>query len=152
MIKAARTPGTLLAATQAPTPLPQMAKTPVDLTTGHRPGQGHHKIRVVISGFQLMGTEVRHLISGGLEGRSQLHFQLKPTMICSNANTHYFSSFFFRVIVCMVTNLLGGDRFHAGWSVLTWFHFQFRISGMSWPCLSMYCLCSMSLSCTICFR
>jgi len=22
-------------------------------------------------------------------------------------------------------------------------HFQFRISGMSWPCLSMYCLCSL---------
>lgn len=31
-------------------------------------------------------------------------------------------------------------------------HFQFRISGISWPCLSMYCLCSMSLSRTICFR
>src|SRR5450759_843664 len=31
-------------------------------------------------------------------------------------------------------------------------HFQLRISGISWPCLSMYCLCSMSLSCTICFR
>src|SRR5579863_9904884 len=31
-------------------------------------------------------------------------------------------------------------------------HFQFRISGMSWPYLSMYCLCSMSLSCAICFR
>ena len=30
--------------------------------------------------------------------------------------------------------------------------FQFLISGMSWPCLSMYCLCSMSLSCIICFR
>ena len=31
-------------------------------------------------------------------------------------------------------------------------HFQFRISGKSWPCLSMYCLCSMSLSCICCFR
>jgi hypothetical protein len=31
-------------------------------------------------------------------------------------------------------------------------HFQLRISGKSSPCLSMYCLCSMSLSCTICFR
>ena len=31
-------------------------------------------------------------------------------------------------------------------------HFQFRISGMSRPCLSMYSLCSMSLSWTICFQ
>ncbi len=31
-------------------------------------------------------------------------------------------------------------------------HFQFRISGMSWPYLSMYCLCSMSLSLSCCFR
>ena len=31
-------------------------------------------------------------------------------------------------------------------------HFQFRISGMSWPCLSMYCLCSISLSLSCCFR
>ena len=31
-------------------------------------------------------------------------------------------------------------------------HFQFRISGRSWPYLSMYCLCSMSLSLSCCFR
>ena len=31
-------------------------------------------------------------------------------------------------------------------------HFQFRISGMSWPCLSMYCLCSINLSLSCCFR
>jgi hypothetical protein len=31
-------------------------------------------------------------------------------------------------------------------------HFQFQISGMSWPYLSMYCLCSISLSCIIRFR
>ena len=31
-------------------------------------------------------------------------------------------------------------------------HFQLRISGMSWPFLSMYCLCSMSLSLSCCFR
>ena len=32
------------------------------------------------------------------------------------------------------------------------FHFQFRISGMSSPYLSMYCLCSISLSLSCCFR
>jgi hypothetical protein len=31
-------------------------------------------------------------------------------------------------------------------------HVQFRISGRSWPCLSMYWLCSTSLSRIICFR
>ena len=31
-------------------------------------------------------------------------------------------------------------------------HFQLRISGKSSPCLSMYSLCSMSLSCIVCFR
>ena len=31
-------------------------------------------------------------------------------------------------------------------------HFQFRISGKSWPYWSMYCLWSISLSWTICFR
>ena len=31
-------------------------------------------------------------------------------------------------------------------------HFQFRISGMSSPYLSMYCLCSISLSLSCCFR
>src|SRR5208283_4595914 len=31
-------------------------------------------------------------------------------------------------------------------------HFQLRISGRSSPCLSMYCLCSMSLSSICCFR
>ena len=36
--------------------------------------------------------------------------------------------------------------------VLSCFHFQLRISGISSPCLSMYCLCSMSLSCIICFK
>jgi hypothetical protein len=33
-----------------------------------------------------------------------------------------------------------------------WPHFQSRISGRSSPCLSMWCLCSMSLSCINCFR
>jgi hypothetical protein len=58
-------------------------QTPGDLTPRHRPGQGHHKIRVVISDNQLMGAEVRHLMTGGLEGRSQLPFQLKPTVVRS---------------------------------------------------------------------
>src|SRR5208337_3129760 len=31
-------------------------------------------------------------------------------------------------------------------------HFQVRISGRSSPCLSMYCLCSMSLSLNCCFK
>jgi hypothetical protein len=31
-------------------------------------------------------------------------------------------------------------------------HFQFLISGRSWPYLSMYCLCSISLSLSCCFR
>ena len=31
-------------------------------------------------------------------------------------------------------------------------HFQLRISGKSWPFLSMYCLCSISLSLSCCFR
>ena len=31
-------------------------------------------------------------------------------------------------------------------------HFQLRISGMSWPCRSMYWLCSISLSRMLCFR
>jgi len=30
--------------------------------------------------------------------------------------------------------------------------FPLRISGMSWPCLSMYCSCSISLSCIVCLR
>jgi len=30
-------------------------------------------------------------------------------------------------------------------------HIQLRISGMSWPCLVMYALCSMSLSRISCF-
>jgi hypothetical protein len=30
-----------------------------------------------------MGAEVRHLMTGGLEGRSQLPFQLKPTVVRS---------------------------------------------------------------------
>src|SRR3954451_6954019 len=38
-------------------------------------------------------------------------------------------------------------RFHLGL-----LHFQFRISGMSWPCSSMYCLCSISLSLSCCLR
>ena len=33
-----------------------------------------------------------------------------------------------------------------------WPHLQFRISGMSWPYVSMYCLCSISLSLSCCFR
>jgi hypothetical protein len=36
-----------------------------------------------------MSAEVCYLISGGLEISSQLHFQLKPAMIRSNANTHH---------------------------------------------------------------
>ena len=31
-------------------------------------------------------------------------------------------------------------------------HFQFRISGMSWPFLAMYCLCSINLSLSCCLR
>jgi hypothetical protein len=31
-------------------------------------------------------------------------------------------------------------------------HVQLRISGRSWPCLSMYWLCSISLSLSCCFR
>ena len=31
-------------------------------------------------------------------------------------------------------------------------HFQFRISGRSWPYFVMYCLCSISLSLSNCFR
>jgi hypothetical protein len=33
-----------------------------------------------------------------------------------------------------------------------WLHVQFRISGMSWPWVLMYWLCSTSLSCIACFR
>jgi hypothetical protein len=75
MINEARTPGTLLVATPC-----------------HCPGQWHYKIGVVISYNQLMGAEVLHFITGGLEGLSQLHFQLKTAMVCSYTNTHHFFS------------------------------------------------------------
>ena len=93
MINAARIPGTLLAATQAPTPLPQMARPRGDLANCHRPGQGRHNIRVVISRIQRVGSEVRHFITGGLKRCGQLHFQLKATMVCSYADKHHFSTF-----------------------------------------------------------
>jgi hypothetical protein len=38
-------------------------------------------------------------------------------------------------------------RIHLGW-----FHFQLRTSGRSSPFLSMYCLCSISLSLSCCFK
>src|SRR4030043_1813253 len=84
--------GHLVSRNASPSPAAADGQAPGDLTPRHRPGQGHYKIRVVISCNQLMGAEVRPLITGGLEGRSQLHFQLKPTMVCSYANAHHFSS------------------------------------------------------------
>jgi hypothetical protein len=74
-----------------PYPAAADGQAPGDLTPRHRPGHGHHKIRVVISRIQLMGVEVRHLKTVDLEGRSQLHLQLKPTMVCSYDNAHHFS-------------------------------------------------------------
>ena len=64
-----------------------------------------------------MGAEVHHLITGGLKGRSQAHFHLKPTMIRSNANTHHCSS------------TLSDFSFY----VPSGFHFQPQISGMFSP-------------------
>src|SRR4030043_356328 len=84
--------GHLVGRNASPHPAAADGQAPGDLTPRHRPGQGRHKIRVVISCIQLMGAEVRHLMTGGLEGRSQLHFQLKPAMVCSYANAHHFSS------------------------------------------------------------
>ena len=67
-----------MTATQAPIPLPEMTK-PQEHTTRQRPGKGRHNIRVGTSCNQLMGAEVRHLKTSGLEGRIQLHFQLDRT-------------------------------------------------------------------------
>jgi hypothetical protein len=52
--------------------------------------------------------------------------------------------------------LIGGGRRPRGayklWRIYVGLpQFQFRISGRSWPFLSMYCLCSMSLSLSCCF-
>jgi len=77
-----------------------------------------------------MSAEVRHLIAGSLKGHSQLPFSLKPAMVSGDANAHNFSG------------TLRTFSFHF---VLP-LHFQLRISGRSWPCSSMYCLCSLSLS------
>jgi hypothetical protein len=84
--------GHLVGLNAGPYPAAADGQAPGDLTPRHRPRQGPHKIRVVISCNQLMGAEVRHLITGGLEGRSQLPFQLKPAKVCSCANAHHFSS------------------------------------------------------------
>jgi len=43
------------------------------------------------------------------------------------------------------------DLFRALCSFVLRLHRQFRISGMSSPCLAMYCLCSMSLSRIACW-
>src|ERR1035437_1757185 len=106
----------------------------VDLTARYCPCQRHYKIRVVVTNYQLISAEVFHLISSDFKGCRQLHFQLKPTMVSSYAYTHYFS----------------GIHIVSFFYILSVFHFQLRISGMSCPCLSMYCLCSMSLSPTNC--
>ena len=64
----------------------------------------------------------------------------------------------FEAVVLIVASLIRAptvqddSRQHAVAFIGRSLHFQLRISGMSWPCLSMYCLCSMSLSCIICFR
>ena len=97
-------------------------QSPGNFTFRHSSGKRHHKIRVVISFNQFMGAEVLHLITGSLEVSNQLHFQLKPAMVRSNANAHYFSS------------ILSSFSFY----VPSGLHFQSLISGMSWPCLSMY--------------
>ena len=60
-----------------------------------------------------MGTEIHNLIPGSLEVSNQLHFQLKPAMICSYTYAHYFSSIL------------------SSFYVPSELHFQFRISGMS---------------------
>ena len=68
----------------------------------------------------------------------------RPSLACSHSSN---------VIPTMPTR---GDRRPRGVCELLRLqgvlHFQLRISGMSSPCLSMYCLCSISLSLSCCFR
>ena len=54
-------------------------------------------------------------------------------------------------VVCSGDILSGACPVYAGLPELVAPHFQLRISGISWPYLSMYCLCSISLSFSCCF-
>jgi len=86
------------------------------------PWQGHHKIRVVISCYQLMGAEVLQLITGSLEAAVSCTF---------NSNPPWSAAMPMRIIYSPPSSTFS-------FSVPSGLHFQFLISGMSWPCLSMY--------------
>ena len=39
----------------------------------------------------MMDDEVRHFMTGGVEGYRELRLQIKPTVVCSYADTHHFT-------------------------------------------------------------
>ena len=78
-MSAARMPATLLAQTDAPTPLPQIATPRSDLSRDHGLGQRHDEVRIVVFGIQRVRAEVDDLVAGGRAGAARSSsFRLNP--------------------------------------------------------------------------
>jgi len=81
-------PLTLLAQTEAPTPLPQTATPRFHLAFNHRPRERNDKVRIIIAQHQTMRAEIRDLVARRLKPCEQFLFQTKSTVVSCNSYAH----------------------------------------------------------------
>ena len=61
---------------------------PLHLAGGHGPGQGHDKVRVIISRAVLEGAEILDFVPHAPELLQQVLLELKTAMVRSDADLH----------------------------------------------------------------
>src|SRR5208337_5125943 len=85
----ARTPGTLFAAMDAPTPLPQSATPRSTSPAATALARWIDEVGVVISGVQFVCAEVHDLVPRPSQRLRHLPFQRKPSMVRGDSDAHH---------------------------------------------------------------
>ena len=81
-------PATLLAQTDAPTPLPQIATPRCTLSGNHGLGERHDEVGIVVLRIQRVCAEIHDLVARGAQVRDEFLFQAEPAVIRGDAHTH----------------------------------------------------------------
>ncbi len=88
-MRAARTSCTLLAATDAPTPLPHTAILQSTLTAAMARAKGNTKVGIVISLVEAKGIKINDIVAGVDKVLIQRLLQFKASMVGSDTYFHF---------------------------------------------------------------
>ena len=85
----ARAPFTLLAAIDAPTPLPQTRTPAVRVAHHHALSHGLREVRVVVSGIVGVGAEVDDLVAETPQQLDKRALQRKTRVVCTDRDAYF---------------------------------------------------------------